>query len=107
MSVPTEAEPPGLPRDILLVDDNVDSIESLALLLELFGHRVRSVNDGLAALKAADEALPQVVVMDIGMPGIDGYEVARRLRAAYPDAPLMLIALSGYGDADTAQKLGL
>jgi len=87
---------------ILVVDDNRDSANSLAMLLEDQGHTVRTAHDGEAALTAADAFGPDAVVLDIGLPRLDGYEVARRLRAARPDTggaipPLLLIALTGYG----------
>ena len=90
---------------ILVVDDNRDSANSLALLLEDLGHTVRTAHDGEAALAAAHAFGPDAVVLDIGLPRLDGYEVARRLRAApAPDpetggagAQPLLIALTGYG----------
>ena len=68
-------------RSVLLVDDNVDAAESLALVLELQGHHVRTKHDGPSALAAVEEQRPDVVILDIGLPLMDGYEVARRLRA--------------------------
>ncbi len=65
---------------VLVVEDNVDAAESLAALLRLWGHDVRVVHDGLAALEAARGQRPEVVLLDIGLPGLDGYQVARRLR---------------------------
>lgn len=84
--------------DLLVVDDNVDSAESLAMLLDISGYQTRTVNDGLSALEAVAASLPRAVILDISMPGIDGYEVARRLRVTYPSSELQLIGLSGYGD---------
>ena len=86
-------------RRVLLVDDNQDHVLSLSALLEAMGHAVRTEYDGGAALDAVAEFRPQVVILDIGLPVMDGYEVARRLRAAYPDRALLLIALTGYGQA--------
>ena len=82
---------------ILVVDDNRDSASSLAMLLEDQGHTIRTAHDGEAALTAADAFGPDAVVLDIGLPRLDGYEVARRLRAAPRSEPLLLIALTGYG----------
>ena len=65
---------------VLLVDDNVDAAESLAMLLRLWGHEVAVAHDGPAALRAAEVQRPQVALLDIGLPGMDGYELARRLR---------------------------
>jgi PAS domain S-box-containing protein len=82
---------------ILVVDDNMDSAESMATLLRLDGHEVRVVYDGLAAVESALAFRPQVVLLDIGLPGLDGYEVARRLRLSNETKDIFLIALTGYG----------
>jgi PAS domain S-box-containing protein len=84
------------PVHILLVEDNPDAAESLAMLLELHGHRVRAVGDAAAALEAAGEDPPDVALVDIGLPGMDGYELARRLRESQSPLPV-LVALTGYG----------
>ena len=89
------------PRRILVVDDNVDGADSLALLLELGGHEVAAAHDGREALAVAAAFAPDVVLLDIGLPELDGYEVARRLRADPRTAGARLIALTGWGsDAD-------
>jgi two-component system CheB/CheR fusion protein len=82
---------------IVLVEDHPDAAESLALLLELLGHRVRVFNEGAAALQAAHSDPPDIMVVDIGLPGIDGYEVARRARRDPLLQHAVLIALTGYG----------
>jgi CheY-like chemotaxis protein len=82
---------------ILVVDDNMDSAESMATLLRLDGHEVRVTYDGLAAVESALAFHPQVVLLDIGLPGLDGYEVARRLRLTNETKDIFLIALTGYG----------
>jgi CheY-like chemotaxis protein len=82
---------------ILVVDDNVDAAESLALLLRLNGHEVRTAHDGPAALEADATFQPDVVLLDIGLPGMDGYGVARRLREQPRDKRLTIIAATGYG----------
>ncbi len=87
-------------RRVLVVDDNVDAAQSLRMLLELEGHEVRLAHDGLAALEAARAFAPAVVLLDIGLPGLDGYEVARRLRAAPETRACRLIAITGYGQSD-------
>ena len=82
---------------VLVVDDSVDSADSLALLLELDGHQVRTATDGLAALDVAVAFAPQAVLLDVGLPRLDGYEVARRLRCLDACRGSLLIALTGYG----------
>ena len=92
-------------RDILLVEDNADGAESLRRLLELAGHRVRIARDGAAGLEALRERPPELALIDIGLPGLDGYEVARRARAARGDrrSPL-LVALTGYGAPEDRRR---
>lgn len=81
---------------VLVVDDNVDAATVIGDLIREQGHEVRIAHDGLAALTAAREQCPEVVFLDIGLPGLDGYEVARRLRANGP-CPMRLVAVTGYG----------
>ncbi|MDI3283756.1 ATP-binding protein [Polyangium sp. 15x6] len=81
---------------VLVVDDNVDAAYMIGELVREQGHEVRIVHDGLSALTAAGEQRPEVVFLDIGLPGMDGYEVARRLRAS-GHRPARLVALTGYG----------
>ncbi|MGJ7914779.1 ATP-binding protein [Massilia sp. LXY-6] len=85
------------PLRILLADDNADAVEMLRALLEIEGHRVDVAGDGLAALEAAAAFLPDVAFLDIGMPGLNGYEVARRLRATPALAHARLVAVTGWG----------
>jgi signal transduction histidine kinase/CheY-like chemotaxis protein len=86
---------------IMVVDDNVDAAAMLALLLEASGHRVIVEHDPLRALERARTEAPQVCLLDIGLPGIDGYELARRLRAQPVTAHALLVAITGYGqDSD-------
>lgn len=87
----------GPGRCVLIADDNVDSAESLAVLLRLQGHQVEVVHDGAAALRRLEESRPQFALLDIGMPKINGYEVARRTRAQPWGASITLIALTGWG----------
>ena len=101
-SAPERADQPqhaGERIRILVVDDNVDAADSLARLLRMDGHQIRTAYDGLAAVEAARAFRPQAVVLDLGLPGQSGYEVARRLREEFPTDRLLLIALSGYGEA--------
>jgi CheY-like chemotaxis protein len=81
---------------VLLVEDNADAAESLAMLLTLLGHDVRAVGDGPSAIAAIRDETPDVALVDIGLPGMDGYELARRLRAL-DHAQILLVALTGYG----------
>jgi two-component system CheB/CheR fusion protein len=77
---PTHASGQPGTRRVLVVDDNVDGAESVAMLLEHAGHAVRTARDGTEALAVTGEFRPDIVLLDIGLPGMDGYEVARRLR---------------------------
>jgi two-component system, sensor histidine kinase len=100
------ARPPG--SRILVVDDSVDSAETLGELLRIWGHEVRLAHDGPTAVTAAREYRPEVVLLDIGLPGMDGFAVATALRKE-GTAGRMLVALTGYGeqqDRDRAQKAG-
>ncbi len=92
--------PPARQRRVLVVDDNVDAASSLRMLLELEGHEVQVVHDGRQAIDAARAFAPNAVLLDIGLPGLDGYEVARRLRAEPMTRACLLIAITGYGQSD-------
>jgi signal transduction histidine kinase len=95
---------PGRCCRILIVDDNVDSAESLGLLLSVKGHDVRTVHDGATALTAARTFLPEVILLDIGLPRMDGYEVARRLRQEPGLEGVLLVALTGYGQEEDRRR---
>jgi CheY-like chemotaxis protein len=82
---------------ILVVDDHVDAGETMTMLLRAAGHDVRLVHRGPDALEEAARFHPSVVLLDIGLPGMDGYEVARRLRQQVAQEPMLLVAISGYG----------
>jgi CheY-like chemotaxis protein len=88
----------GQPLRILVADDNSDACETLGVLLELMGHQVRLTRNGQEALSECRANPPDVAILDIGMPKMSGYEVARTLRAEIPD--LFLIAASGWAQAD-------
>lgn len=90
---------------VLVVDDNVDGARTIAALLKLKGHEAHVAHDGAAALSAAAELQPHAVVLDIGLPGMDGYEVARRLRGQRETAHVLLIALTGYGSPEDALRI--
>lgn len=96
-AVPGTGPAPAGGRRVLLVDDNRDAAESLALLLRLAGHEVSVAFDGRQALELAGRCMPQMVILDIGLPGLDGYQVARNLRGAQGTAHALMIALTGYG----------
>jgi CheY-like chemotaxis protein len=88
------------PIRVLVVDDNQDAVETLALLLSLEGYTVVTACNGVTALAEAVGFQPQVVLLDIGMPGMDGYEVARELRAREQTSSMTIIALTGYGQPE-------
>jgi PAS domain S-box-containing protein len=92
------------PRRILVVDDNVDAAESLAMLLQLAGHTTEAVHSGPAALEAVRAFKPEVVFLDIGLPGMNGYEVAQKLREEPDTSGTVLVALTGWGTEDDRQK---
>ena len=87
-------------RKILVVDDNVDAAMSLAQLLELDGHQSQAVYGAMEALECASRFRPDFVLLDIGLPGMNGYEVAQRLRQMSDLGPMKLIALTGYGQSN-------
>jgi CheY-like chemotaxis protein len=87
-----------------VVDDNVDAAESLALLLRLEGHDVRVAHDGPAALEAVEADPPDLVFLDIGMPVMNGYDVARRLRQRPGLESLVLVAMTGWGQAEDRRR---
>jgi signal transduction histidine kinase/ActR/RegA family two-component response regulator len=89
---------------ILIVDDNVDAADSLSLLLGMSGHRIAVSHDGEAALEHAAALVPDVIFLDIGLPGLDGYEVARRLRQLPPLAGTLIVAMTGYGQPDDLKR---
>jgi CheY-like chemotaxis protein len=98
---PSPAEPRQVRRRVLVVDDNAASAETLAEVLEMLGHTVEIAKNGPSAIAKARASPPDVVICDIGMPGMSGCEVARALRAAGLAA--RLLALSGYGRPDDVQ----
>ena len=106
---PGKAEHSSRRARILVADDNHDAAQSLALMLSMDGHDVRTAGDGLEALREAEEFHPQLVVLDIGMPKLDGYETARRMRKRPWAAHTRLFALTGWGqeeDRERARRAG-
>ena len=89
---------------VLLVDDNVDSTEPLSILLQAKGHATQIASSGEAAIELADEFQPDVVLLDLGLPQMDGYEVARRLRARPNGEERVLVALTGWAGRDVRTK---
>ena len=97
-------------RRLLVVDDNRDAAESMSMLLELWGHDVAYAYDGPSALETAEQWHPQAVFLDIGLPGMDGYEVAEKLRELPHARDAVLIAITGYGQEDDrvrSQRAGI
>jgi CheY-like chemotaxis protein len=106
-TLPASAEPEASGANtlrILVVDDNRDVAESLALLLESEGHQVLIAYDGISALETARTERPDIILMDIGLPGLDGYAVAQALRQNHELDRTLLIALTGYGQPDDRKK---
>jgi CheY-like chemotaxis protein len=102
-----EAGGPGPPlpsRRVLVVDDNPDAADSLALVLRLAGQEVQTAYDGPSALQRARELRPALVFLDLGMPGMDGYEVARRLRGEPELCGAVLVALTGWGQEEDRRR---
>jgi CheY-like chemotaxis protein len=91
------------PRRVLVVEDNRDCRETLCLMLRLSGFQVEAAGDGREGVRKAVEWRPAAAVVDIGLPLLDGYEVARRLRQAL-DGPILLIALTGYGQPEDRSR---
>lgn len=108
-SIAPVGDAPGAARRILIADDNKDAAESLAVLLRLQGHRVRLAFDGQEAMDAFEDEPADVCLLDIGMPHLDGNEVARRIRARPHGGDAMLVAITGWGqdsDRDAALTAG-
>ena len=94
----------GAPRRILIADDNPDALESLAMLLECGGHEVCKAADGVQAVELESSRQPELALLDIGMPALDGYEVARRIRAEPWGREMVLVALSGWGQSEDLRR---
>lgn len=89
---------------ILVVDDNHDSALSLAMMLSIMGHETRTAHDGESAVSHAEEFLPDVVLLDIGLPKLNGYEVAQRIRESSWGGSMFLIAVTGWGQEEDRQR---
>ena len=108
-SAPPQPEEPAVPSSarhcrVLVVDDNEDSVDSLAMLLEMMGHEVRTANDGDRALDLAREFRPEVGILDIGLPKMNGYELASRLREQPWGKDVVLVALTGWGQEEHRRR---
>jgi CheY-like chemotaxis protein len=91
-------------RRVLLVDDNQDSVTTLSMLLKVKGHDARVAENGEAAIQLADDYQPEVVLLDLSLPGMDGYEVAQRLRDRPYGPGLVLVALTGWSGREVQAK---
>jgi CheY-like chemotaxis protein len=89
---------------VLVVDDNVDTVTTLALLVQESGHDVRTVYDGSSVLETALDYRPNVVLLDIGLPGLNGFEVAKQLRRQPALQNVVLVAMTGYGQESDRQR---
>jgi PAS domain S-box-containing protein len=99
-----DMQAPPVPRRILVADDNEDSANSLALILRMLGHETKTANDGVQALALAETFAPDVALLDIGMPKLNGYETARRIRQMPSGAKMLLIALTGWGQDEDRRR---
>ena len=99
-----DAPPPPTGRRILIVDDNQDSANSLAMLLKCTGNETHTAYDGVEAVEAAAKFQPEVVLLDIGLPKLNGYEVARKIREQPWGQDMVLVALTGWGQEEDRQK---
>jgi CheY-like chemotaxis protein len=89
---------------ILVVDDNVDTVKGMAILLNLAGHEVVTAHNGPQAIEVARAHRPQFILLDLGLPGMSGYEVAKRLREEDDCKHAVIVAVSGYGQAEDRQR---
>lgn len=94
------ASAPDPRRRVLIADDNIDAVESLRILLELDGHEIRTAHDGVQAMEAAEAFTPDIALVDLGMPRMNGYEVARRMSASPRLRNVTLVALTGWGQPE-------
>ena len=89
---------------VLVVDDNKDSAQTLAMMLKIMGNDIRTAHDGLEAVEKAQEYLPNVILLDLGMPKLNGYDVCRRIREQSWGSSMVIIALTGWGQAEDRQR---
>ena len=98
------AENSATRRRILVADDNVDAATSLSMLLELMGHSTRVVHDGIEAVDVAASFQPDIILLDIGMPRLDGFEACSRIRAQSANKNVVIVALSGWTQDEKRQR---
>jgi len=91
-------------RRVLIVDDNRDSVETMATLIRLSGHEIEMAHDGETALEKAKSFKPEIILLDVGLPDMHGYEVAERLRAIPENKSLVIVALTGYGNEEDRRR---
>ncbi|MBC7499480.1 MAG: response regulator, partial [Herminiimonas sp.] len=96
--------PQAAPRRVLIVDDNIDAAETLAMLLEMMGHTVASAYNGMDGLRLMEEFKPDCALLDVGLPDINGHELARRVRVTDWGRPMTLIAATGWGQQEDKRK---
>src|SRR5258708_26066193 len=98
------ARAPAAPLRVLIVDDSADMCASTAMLVKMWGFDARVAGDGPTALADAAEYHPDVVLLDLGMPGMDGYEVARRLRQQMGPSQLLMVSMSGHAGTEPRRR---
>jgi CheY-like chemotaxis protein len=103
VSEPTER--PLTKRRILIADDNLDAASSLGMLLEMMGHEVCVVHDGVKAVEGAVTFRPDIILLDIGMPQLNGYEACSRIREQPSNKGILIVALTGWSQDDKIQRL--
>src|SRR5262249_38322218 len=89
---------------VVIIDDNSDAATTLSMLVEELGGSTRTANDAFSGLRAVQEFRPDVVFLDLGMPGMNGYEVCRRIRQAVSDRPMLIVAVTGWGQDQDKQR---
>jgi DNA-binding response OmpR family regulator len=100
-------EPAAVPRRILVVDDDTDGLASLSMLLTMLGHETSTAHDGVAAVEAAEKFEPHIVLLDLGLPKLNGYDVCRRIRSAPWGKSMMIVAVTGMsGENERMEALG-
>jgi CheY-like chemotaxis protein len=104
MSSPASSPESSSARRVLLVDDNVDAVESMEILLEAFGYEVATATHPDLALAQLESFAPAAAVIDIGLPGMDGYQLAAEIRRRLAGRPMRLIAFTGYGGAEAITR---